>query len=319
MHSILTTVVGLVLLIQGASVLVDGASALAARCRVPPLVIGLTIVAFGTSMPELIVNILASAQGDTGLAVGNVIGSNIANTLLILGIAALIRPLNVADNTVSKELPLSLLAAFILFVQGNDRLLDGSAVSMISHVDGVVLLCFFVIFIYYLSGLLKESETAGEEQEAALPPIFRTVVGMAIGVAVLVGGGYMVVFGAVRLAMLMHVTETLVGLTVVAVGTSLPELATSVVAAHKGNADIAIGNVIGSNIFNIFFILGVSAIIAPLPFDWFQSMDTLILFAAGVLLLVCTRSGGRSQINRGVGGVLVLCYTLYLGYAVLRG
>lgn len=311
--------VGFVLLIKGADLLVTGASSLAKRIGVSSLTIGLTIVAFGTSMPELVVNLLASAQGNTDIAIGNVVGSNIANILLILGVSAMIYPLAVQRGTVWKEIPFALLAVVMLIVMANDVLLDGSTTSVLSRIDGLVLIGFFVIFLYYVFGLAKNGKENAEEESVELFSVGRSILMIGAGLVGLVLGGKWIVDGAVAFASSLGVSEALIGLTVVAVGTSLPELATSAVAAYRRNVDIAIGNVIGSNIFNIFWILGLSAIIKPLPFAPSLNADLLMVVLATSLLFLALFVGKRQILERWQGGVFVAMYVAYTIFLIFRG
>lgn len=311
-------VLGFVVLIKGADLLVDGSSSLASRFGVSPMVIGLTIVAFGTSAPELVVNLMASLSGNTDIAIGNVVGSNIANILLILGAAAVVYPLTVKRSTVWKEIPFALLASVMLFVFANDALIDGANTSMLGRVDGLAFLGFFVIFLYYIIGLAKSAPVEAGDEVATMPTA-KAVGGVIIGIAGLVVGGKWIVDGAIALASGFGVSETLIGLTIVAIGTSLPEMATSVVAAYKRNVDIAVGNVIGSNIFNIFWILGVSALINPLPFAEQLNLDLFVVIAATLALFVSVFVGKKHVIERWQGVAFIILYILYLAYLVLRG
>jgi cation:H+ antiporter len=246
--------VGFGLLIKGADWLVDGASSLAKRAGISALVIGLTIVAFGTSLPELIVNILSSLRGSTDIAIGNVVGSNTANILLILGIAATIAPLSVTRGTTWREIPLSLIAIIAVWFMASDATLAGRGFSEIDRIDGVILLLFFAIFLAYVWAIAREDT---EEQGPAVKThsALKSGLMILIGLVALMLGGKWVVDGAVALAQLLGMSEAFIGLTIVAVGTSLPELATSAVASYRGQSNIAVGNAVGSNIFNIFWIL----------------------------------------------------------------
>lgn len=303
---------GFYALIKGADLLVAGASSVAKKLQISNIVIGLTIVAFGTSAPEFIVNIFASAQGDTGLAIGNVIGSNIANILLILGIASIIYPLVTKENTVWKEIPLSLLAAVILAIMANDSRIDGSIYSGLTRTDGLVLLAFFIIFLYYSFGIAKVSIDS-ETEEVKLLKTGTSIFYIILGLTGLVFGGKWIVDGAIKIAEGFHISQSLIGLTVVAVGTSLPELATSAVAAYKKQTDIAIGNVVGSNIFNIFWILGFSSLINPLPFDKDSDMDLLMTVLSSLLLFLIMFIGKKHTVERWQG---ILMVSLYIGYIV---
>jgi cation:H+ antiporter len=311
--------VGFVLVIKGADVFVDAASSLARRLRVSNLVIGLTVVSFGTSLPELAVNVTASIEGNTGITVGNILGSNIANTLLILGVSGIIFPLAVTKGTVWKEIPLSLLAAVVVAIAANDRLLDGDAASSMSRAEGLILLCFFLIFLYYSATIARSTEIQGVEsiwprQISTLP---RIALLMAGGFIALIVGSQWVVNGAVALGAAFGISETVIGLTVVAVGTSLPELATSAVAAYRRNSEIAIGNVVGSNIFNIFFILGISSVIRPIPFEPRMNIDITALIVASVLLFLCMFTGKRRVLDRWQAALFLILYGLYIAIRAL--
>jgi cation:H+ antiporter len=308
---------GFVLLIFGANWLVSGASSLAKRLQVSDLVIGLTIVAFGTSTPELVVSLQASLKGSTDIAVGNVVGSNIFNYLFILGLAAVLYPVNAQKNTVWKEIPLALLSAVVVAIVVNDRLLSGGqASSEISRGDGLVLLCFFGIFMYYIIDMAKNDPTPSEE--VAVMPVWKSVLLLALGLVGLVLGGTWIVNGAVALARLIGMTEAVIGLTIVAAGTSLPELATSAVAAYKKNSDIAMGNVVGSNIFNVFFILGTSATITPLPFRESMNLDVITNVVVSTMVFVFLFVGKGRRIDRWEGSLFILVYVLYVAYLIYQ-
>lgn len=312
-------VVGFVLLVKGADWLVEGASSVGRRLHVSDLVIGLTVVAFGTSAPELFVNLAASIKGNAAIAIGNVVGSNIANVFLILGIASLIYPLAVGKGTVWKEIPLSLLAAVLLGVMANDRWLDGGAENKLGRIDGLVFLAFFVIFIYYTASIARRIEGMEEavpQKQFSLP---KSLLRIGVGLVGLILGSKWVVDGAVYIADRAGVSESLIGLTIVAVGTSLPELATSAVAAYKKNVEIAVGNVVGSNIFNIFFILGISAVVKPLEFAGGGNLDIGMAVLASLLLFVCMFTGKRHSLDRWEGAVFLAMYAGYIGWLVHRG
>lgn len=311
--------VGLVLLVKGADLLVKGASALARRLGVAELVIGLTVVSFGTSAPELFVNLTASFQGAAGIAIGNVLGSNIANILLILGISALICPLQLSPATVWREIPFSLLAALALGALANDRLIDGWAYSDVSRADGLVFLLFFAIFLYYCAAVSRAdvgSRPGPADSERGLAAGIASVV---FGLVMLGLGGAWIVSGAMHVARAMGMSEAFAGLVIVALGTSLPELATSAVAAWKRNVEIAVGNVVGSNIFNIFLVLGLSAAIRPIPFHTTGNLDIGMLILASLILFATIFSGKNRRLDRWEGGVLLLIYAAYLVCLVLRG
>ncbi len=308
-------IIGFAVSIKAAELLVDGASSIAKRLQISPIVIGLTIVAFGTSAPERIVNIFASAGGNTEIAIGNILGSNISNVLLILGVSAMIYPLATKKNTVWKEIPLSLLAAMILGVMANDMLIDGGSFSGLTRTDGIVLLGFFSIFLYYTFGIAKMSgETNNEEirQFGYMKSTFYIIFGLA-GLAL---GGKWIVDGAVKISGFFNVSQSLISLTIVAIGTSLPELATSAVAAYKRQPDIAIGNVVGSNIFNIFWILGISSVIRPLPFYPKSVVDILMTVFASLILFFVMFIGKKHTVERWQGIMMVLIYVGYIAYLI---
>lgn len=311
-------IIGFALLLKGAAWLVDGASSLAKKLGISALVVGLTVVAFGTSAPELIVNIFASVRGSADLAIGNVLGSNIFNILVILGISAAIYPLMVQRSTIWKEIPLSLLAAIMVWVLANDAFLDGDgAFSGLTRIDGIVLLAFFVIFLYYTVSIAKAPEAKGMQvKEFSIP---QSLLFILMGLAGLVLGGKWIVDGAVAIATALGASEALIGLTIVAAGTSLPELATSAVAARKKNTDIAVGNIVGSNIFNIFFILGISATINPLPFQTALNADIGMVVVASVLLFAALFIGKRHLIERWQGAAFLAAYGAYLAFIIMRG
>lgn len=308
-------VIGLVLLIKSADWLVDGASSLAGRFKISPLVIGLTIVAFGTSFPELVVNGYASFMGNSGIVLGNVIGSNIANILLILGVAAIIYPLQVQSSTIWKEIPFSFLAAIVAAVMAADVFLNNQAENLLTKADGIILLCFFAIFLYYLASLAQSSRA--QQDDVPVYTNLKTGGLIAVGLVGLFFGGKWVVDGAVGLAQLIGMSERVIGLTVVAIGTSLPELVTSVVAALKKQSDISIGNVVGSNIFNLFWILGISAIIKPVPVVTSSLFDIGFLVAISTILFVLIFAGKKYHLTWWEGSTFILLYVSYLGYSIL--
>jgi cation:H+ antiporter len=312
-------ILGFVFLIKGADFLVDGASSIARRLKISDLVIGLTVVAFGTSMPELFVNIIASIQGNTDIAIGNVLGSNICNIFLILGISSLIYPLSVTKGTVWKEIPLSLLAAFLLGILANDHLIDGTNSSSLTRTDGLAFLAFFIIFIYYTFGIAKNVEGTEEHAPTEQYGMGRSIIFILMGLAGLGLGGKWIVDGAVQMAESLGMSESLVGLTVVAVGTSLPELATSAVAAHKKNVEIAVGNVVGSNIFNIFFVLGISSLVKPLPFSMNNNFDIGVVILASLFLFFTMFTGKKRSLDRWEGAVFILLYGVYITWLVVQG
>ena len=312
-------VIGFALLIKGADLLVEGASAIARRLKISDLVIGLTVVAFGTSTPELFVNMVASIQGKTDIAIGNVLGSNISNIFLILGISSMIYPLMVGKGTVWKEIPLSLLAALLLGVMANDQWIDGAGASALTRIDGLVFLAFFIVFLYYtfsIAGPIDGMEDHLPRRELGwLKSSFFVLSGLA-GLGL---GGKWIVDGAIHMARSLGMSESLVGLTIVAVGTSLPELATSAVAAYRKNVEIAVGNVVGSNIFNIFFVIGASAVVKPLPFQARSNMDIGVVVLASLLLFFSMFTGGKRRLDRWEGTVFLFLYACYTVFLVIQG
>lgn len=318
MIEILYLILGFAILIKGADMLVAGSTSLAKRLNVSDLVIGLTIVAFGTSTPELVVNIAASLQGSNAIAVGNILGSNIVNILLILGCSSLIYPLYVTLNTVWKEIPLSFLAAVILFILANDQIIDSASVSVLSKGDGLVLLSFFVIFLFYTINMAIESSEKLVSADQTLYSYKKTIIYILLGFILLIFGGKIVVESAVRIATAFGLSESLIGLTIVAIGTSLPEFATSAVAAYRKNANIAVGNIVGSNIFNIFFILGIGAIIKPIPYDVSFNSDTIIMICSSLFLFWFMFTGEKKRLDRWEGALMVVAYFCYIAYSIIR-
>lgn len=307
--------IGFVLLIKGADYLVDGSASLAVRLSVPDLVIGLTVVSFGTSSPELVVNIFANLQGNADLSFGNIIGSNITNTLLILGVAGIIYPLKTAKNTVWREIPFSFLSVIVLLVLVNDLIFDAGE-NVLSRNDGVILLLFFLVFIVYTFGITK-IELDDQHDVDKLSNI-KTIIYILIGLVGLGIGGKLVVDNAINMAEFFGVSQKIIGLTIVAIGTSLPELVTSAMAAYKRKSDIAIGNVIGSNIFNIFLVLGVSALIAPLPFAMTLNVDIMVLIAASTFLFISMFTGGVRVLDRWEAILLLVMYAGYMVFLLIR-
>ncbi len=322
---ILLLLVGFAILIKGANFLVDGAVLIAEKFRVSPLIIGLTIVAFGTSAPELAVNIVSAlnpANSDIGL--GNIVGSNIANIGLIVGLAALIMPLSVKKVVIVREIPFMFLSGIVFLVLVSDRLFQNSETNALTSGDGVILLLFFIIFVYYLAGSVLTERQNGLAEEYSKEYASRNQINLpkALGMIILglvgvVFGGKLVVDNASELARAIGISEILIGLTIVAVGTSLPEIATSLVAAMKKEADIAVGNIVGSNIFNTFFILGINAAISPVPFgdQWYVDAIVMVLFAA--MLFITSLTG--KIIKRWEGSVLLLGYIVYTIFVIGRG
>jgi len=310
--SLLTTAGGLVLLVIGAELLIRGASSLAKRLAIAEIVIGLTVVAFGTSTPEMVVNVFASAEGRNEIVFGNIIGSNIFNILLILGISGLIYPVAVQRNTVWKEIPFSLLATLTLFFLVNDRWDATGTADVLSRADGMVLLLLFTIFVVYTFGLATVE--ASDEFDVRVYSWGISAALIVGGLLLLVAGGRLCVEGAVALARQLNLSEKFIGATVVAAGTSLPELATSAIAAYRKHSDIAVGNVVGSNIFNILAILGVSAVIRPAPYPASFNADLYVLTAATLLLLLVMFTGKRHKLDRWEASLMLAGYAGYVGY-----
>lgn len=323
-------ILGFVFLIKGADILVEGASSVAKRFGLSNLMIGLTIVSFGTSAPELLVSMLSAFKGTTEIAIGNVIGSNISNIALILGTCAIIASLRVTRTTVWKEIPLNLLAITSVFILANDTLFDSRNFNEISRIDGIMLLFFFAIFMYYAASIAK-GDNSGDEGDTPKKHSIQVAIGMIlIGGFGLAFGGQWIVDGAIEIATIFGLSESLIALTIISIGTSLPELAASVVATLRGDTDIAVGNVVGSNLFNTFWILGATAIIKPLPLA--PAMNTDILVNIGVTLLffilMFVFSRQKSMITgklvahvlkRTEGILLLLVYVSYIGFLVWRG
>ncbi len=308
----LLVIVGFACLIFGANWLVDGASALAKKFNVSDLAIGLTIVAFGTSAPELVVNIIGSLNGYSDIVLGNIIGSNNFNLFIILGISGLILPITVQSSTAWKEIPISLLVAIILFFFINDFQFSGS--GMLSRTDSLIMLVMFVLFLYYVFRQMKNDSNIRTDFVPKSTGIIWLLI--LIGLSGLIAGGQLVVINSVKIANSLGVSEKIIGLTVVAAGTSLPELVTSIVAAIKKNSDIAIGNVIGSNIFNILFILSISGLIRPIEYNPKFNTDLYILIGGTIFLFTAMLSGQRKKLDRWEAGVLLAFYLLYTGYLI---
>ncbi|MFN2394696.1 MAG: calcium/sodium antiporter [Bacteroidales bacterium] len=304
---------GLVLLIYGASLMVDSASALARSLRIPDIVIGLTIVAFGTSAPELAVNIFAALQNSSGIAIGNVTGSNLFNVMVILGFSAAVFPLTVKSNTTWIEIPLCLLAALVLLVMANDIFLEQSNVSKISRTEGLILLTFFLIFLAYNFQLAKKGDVSDDLVVKTMGKT-KSVILIIAGLILLVAGGRLIVNAAISIARDFGMSERIIALTIISAGTSLPELATSIVAAFKKNTDIAIGNIVGSNIFNVFLVLGVTAVINPVDILPGANVDMMLNVLISLLLFIFIFTGKGRRINRTEGIIFLLMYGGYLFY-----
>jgi len=307
--------VGFAVLIKGADFLVNGASSVAKKFNISNLAIGLTVVAFGTSTPELIVSLYSALDGQNDASFGNIIGSNNFNLLFILGVAGLIFPLTVQRNTVRYEVPLSLLAALVLYILVNDQLKGFGAIDMLSRWDAVILLFFFSLFMMYVYRTMKK---ASEYEEVPIKTYTTPLASgmILLGLAMLVGGGTLVVDNAVAIAKYYGLSQKLIGLTILAAGTSLPELATSAVAAYRKNTDIAIGNVIGSNIFNIFFILGITGLVHPIPFNNAMNFDLEVLGASTILMMAFMYTINARKLDRWEAFLMLVGYVAYTIYLV---
>ena len=316
MLDILFLVGGLALILVGANALTDGAAAVAKRFNISDLVIGLTIVAFGTSAPELVISSMAALGGSAEMAIGNVVGSNIFNVLMIIGVTSCVMPIKVEQGIMSKEIPLVILASLVITALAYDILFDGGASNIISRIDGLILLGFFLIFLRYTFAIARNGGDEAEGEKIKEMPIWKSVLFIAGGLAGLIYGGELFVDGASGIASALGVSESIIGLTIVACGTSLPELATSVTAALKKNPGIAIGNVIGSNLFNIFFVLGCSATISPLPMGGINNVDMLVLISSTLLFWLVGWFFKKRTITRIEGALLVVCYITYTAFLI---
>ena len=312
-------VVGFVALVKGADWLVDGASAIAKRFGISDLVIGLTVVAFGTSMPEFVVNMVSVAEGTTDLALTNILGSNIINTFVILGLTALVYPIASQKHSRNYDIPQSIIAGMLVLSFVAIQLPFGETDRGVGRVGGVVLLTMFGFFLYNTYRFAKKHPEKTESEESGTKdiPVHRAIALMLGGFVGLVVGGELIVKSAVEIARLCHVGEAIIGLTVVALGTSLPELATSVIAAFKKNSDIALGNVIGSNIFNVFFVLGTSAVVRPLPSYEGIELDALMAALGSIIVWLAVKTNRERKIQRWAGALLLLVYGGYLTYRLM--
>lgn len=328
---ILILIGGTILILGGANFLTDGASSLAKSWGITDLVIGLTVVAFGTSAPELVISVMSAIKGNAGIAIGNIVGSNIFNILVIVGCVALVSPIKVKRSYMSNEIPLVILSALVLFICANGVILDGDSVNQISSVDGLLMLLFFAIFMRYTLSIATEKQVSAPTPEAASEavgvekadevktlPLWRSLLYVVGGLAALMYGGNLFVDGASGIARGLNVSESVIGLTIVAAGTSLPDLAASVAAALKNKPGLAVGNIIGSNIFNIFFVLGVASTVSPLPLGGITNLDFLVLIAACLLFWLFGWFFKKRTITRVEGAILVACFIAYTVYLVVN-
>lgn len=312
----LLLIIGFVLLVKGADYFVEGASSIARNLRIPSIIIGLTIVAFGTSAPEAAVSITAALRGSNDIALGNIIGSNIFNLLVVIGMSALIKPLKVSPSMIRKDFPFSIVAAIVLLVIAFDTVLGGQAAMTLSQGDGIILLIFFGIFMYTMITEALKARQVEVEEQTSRQPLWKSSILAIVGLVGIVAGGNFVVNSATDIARNFGLSENLIGLTIVAIGTSLPELVTSIVAAKKGKSDIALGNVVGSNLFNIFFVLGASALIHPIAVSILSIFDLAILIGVSVLLyLVIVK---QQCVKKWFGVSMLLAYGAYTFYIIVR-
>ncbi len=310
-------VTGLVLILVGANILTDGSSAIARRMGISDLVVGLTVVAFGTSAPELVISLMAAIGGNAPMAVGNVVGSNIFNILVIIGITAMVRPIVIQRSVMTMEIPMVMLSSLVILVLGNSAWLDGAQDNVITRTDGIFLLIFFLLFMRYTLATARNGAEDGDDDAAAsgkVMSVWRSVLYVLAGLAALIFGGDKFVDGASGVAHVLGMSDAVIGLTIVSAGTSLPELATSVVAALKGRPGIAVGNVIGSNIFNVVMVLGIAATVSPLPFAGIGNVDLGVLVLSSLLFFAFGWWFKERTITRVEGTVLALVYVGYITY-----
>lgn len=313
-------VIGFVILIKGADWLVDGSRMIAQRLGISELIIGITIVSWGTSMPEFFVSLFAGLEGSPNLAIGNVLGSNIANILLIMGFTAILIELPIHRNTVLSEIPFSLAAALLVGFLANTSFLHGeSSDLLITRIDGIIILFFFFLFMVYVFKVAKEDKDlmSTTAQTVEFEPVWKAVMWVVVGCIGLYFGGDWVVNGATKFAISVGMSETVVGLTIVAIGTSLPELVTSMRAALKKNTDIAVGNIIGSNIFNLLWILGIASLVTPLGFDKSSNFDILVVILASSLVILSLVIGRRMVIKKWAGYLYLATYFLYITWLIV--
>jgi len=313
-------IVGFVLLIKGADWFVDGASALSKKFGIPSVIIGLTVVAFGTSLPEASVSISAALGGSSGISIGNVVGSNLFNLLVVAGASAIFCPVMVDKSIIKKDMPFSFIITLALLFLSFSVFPYATADNVISRADGMILLLFFAIFMYYTVRTALSAPAPEENKNEKIMPFWKQLLLIVIGIAGIAIGGDRTVEGAKEIAKAFGMSDSLIGLTIVAIGTSLPELVTSVIAARKGENDIAMGNVIGSNIFNILFVLGLSSVITPIAItgaDIINSMYDIIIVAL-VTLLIYIPIVRKQKISRVVGAAMVIAYIVYTAYIIMR-
>ncbi len=318
--SIAFLVLGLAILIVGGEIFVKGSASLARKMNVSPIVIGLTVVAFGTSAAELVVNIFAALQGASDMAIGNILGSNIANVLLVLGVGLLIGKITIKRGTVWKEIPFSILAVVVLYIMGNDVMFNsGITTDLLTRGDGLILIAFFLIFLYYTYGL---SKAEGEKEDVTEYPYWKSILYILAGIGGIILGAKLMVDHSVIIARLLGFSELFIGVTVVAIGTSLPELITVVIAAYHGHDDLIVGNIVGSNIFNVLWVLGLTSTITPIKLNTQANFDILIAASAVALLFLFMFVGHKREryvLRRWQGIVFLLLYCAYMAFVVYRG
>jgi cation:H+ antiporter len=309
--------IGFILLIKSADYFVIGASSIAKSLNIPTIIIGLTIVAFGTSAPEAAVSISAAMKGQNDIAIANVVGSNIFNILFVLGVSAVIAPVKVQKTTIIKEFPFALLASLVLLILSHDIRFQGYNENVLTRSDGLMLFALFFIFMYYLLEMaISSKEEMNVEQGSSRDPIIKSILLSIGGIIGIIISGNLVVDSAINIAIDLGMSENLVGLTIVSIGTSLPEFVTSLVAAKKGESDIVMGNIIGSNIFNILFVLGASAIIHTMHVQPIVFIDMIIMLIATVITYLFAVS--KKQVNRFEGIILILTYVVYIIFIIIR-
>lgn len=313
----LLLVIGLLFLVKGADVFVTGATSVARRLKIPSLVIGLTIVAFGTSAPEAAVSITSALNGQSDITMGNVIGSNMFNFLVVVGAAACILPFKVKQTIIAKEFPFVILTSIVMVILIFDISLGNGRVNVINRSDGLILMTFFGVFMYYLLSVALRSAKEGEGEEVLVTiSTGKSIIYLIVGILGIIWGSDIAVDAASNIALAWGMSEAMVGLTIIAVGTSLPELMTSLVAARKGESDIALGNVIGSNIFNVFFVLGASAVITPVSVSGAVAFDAVLLLFISLVAFVFAISG--MKFSKAEGIVLMIIYVVYMAFVIIR-
>jgi cation:H+ antiporter len=310
-------VIGVFLLVKGADFIVDGSSSLAKKLGISSLIVGLTVVAFGTSLPELVVNLFAIVEGSSSIAFGNIIGSNIANVLLVLGVIAIMGSIHVKQETVWGEIPFAMLAAFVLFVLTGNLFNVGK--EFLTRNDGLILLSLFGVFLYYIFQMTRDEKKRFDLSMIVDRSNYVIGLKLCLGIIGIYLGGSWVVGGAIEIARIFGLSEYLISATIIAVGTSLPELVVSLVAVTRGNVDLAVGNIVGSNVFNVFWVLGIVPLISPLAIPAFVGFDIGIMFLATLLLFIFVFVGKKGELSRTEGIVFLLCYIFYVWFAVVRG